>query len=157
MLMQFSLYIRERMFISYSVQDFMHVCALKALNKRIVLVFTISFYLKKLVRQLTVGCCFPGIKGSHPEGFVCSGHLPIRRYRIIRRLVPGSLSGPRIYIPCSTRSSFGFFLDRLGYLGEAFRLEHGISSAEGDIGELVSQHFLHDLFRSYFLSFMDVP
>ncbi|KDS46955.1 hypothetical protein M090_3586 [Parabacteroides distasonis str. 3776 Po2 i] len=39
MLMQFSLYIRERMFISYSVQDFMHVCALKALNKRIVLVF----------------------------------------------------------------------------------------------------------------------
>lgn len=34
-----------------------------------------------------------------------------------------------------------FFLDGTGQLGEALRLEHGVASAEGDVGKGIVEHF----------------
>lgn len=48
-------------------------------------------------------------------------------------------------------------LDRLGQLGETLGLEHRVATTEGDVREVVREHFVQDLFGRYPMASADVP
>ena len=86
--------------------------------KGLYLYFTTSFLFKDACTSISRWLLLPRNKRLSSEGFVCSGHLPIRRYRTTSGLCR-ILYQVLEFISCVAPDRLlAFFLDRFGYLGE---------------------------------------